>query len=123
MLRGCIGTILPIYSCIAEEIIENAISAATKDSRFDKISEDELEDLDINVDVLTTPQNIDSLDDLDPKKYGVIVKNGFRRGLLLPDLEGIETALEQISIAKQKAGIDPNERVSLQRFEVVRHKQ
>ena len=121
-LRGCIGTFLPFYSCLAEEIIENAISAATKDPRFLKVKEEELDDLVINVDVLTTPEPVNSVSELDPKKYGVIVQNGFRRGLLLPDLEGVDTIEEQISIAKEKANINPNEEVSLKRFEVVRHK-
>ena len=121
-LRGCIGTFLPVQSCIAKEIVENAIAAATQDPRFPPITEEELNDLEINVDVLTTPEKISSKQELDPKRYGVIVKNGFRRGLLLPDLDGINTVDEQIRIAKNKAGIAPNEEVSLERFEVERHK-
>lgn len=121
-LRGCIGTFLPIQDCVAKEIIENAISASTRDPRFSAIKEDELKDLEIHVDVLTTPEKIVSKDELDPKKYGVIVSNGFRRGLLLPDLEGVDTVDEQIQIAKQKADIDFSEEISLERFEVVRHK-
>ena len=121
-LRGCIGTFLPAYSCLAQAIIENAILASTEDPRFSAITEDELDELDINVDVLTLPEPVDSTDELDPKKYGVIVQNGYRRGLLLPDLEDVETVEEQISIAKQKAGIEEDEEVSLQRFEVDRHK-
>ncbi len=121
-LRGCIGTFLPMESCIAKEIIFNAISAATRDPRFPAIVEEELPDLEINVDVLTTPEDIPSKEELDPKRYGVIVRNGSRRGLLLPDLDGIDTIEEQINIAKRKAGIGPEEEVTLQRFEVVRHK-
>ncbi len=121
-LRGCIGTFLPQQDNIAEEIIVNAISAATEDPRFPEITIDELDDLEINVDVLTEPEKIDSKDELDPKKYGVIVRNGFRRGLLLPDLEGVDTIDEQILIAKRKCGIKPEEDVLLERFEVVRHK-
>ena len=121
-LRGCIGTFLPMQDCVAKEIIENAISASTRDPRFSAIKEDELKDLEIHVDVLTTPEKIVSKDELDPKKYGVIVSNGFRRGLLLPDLEGVDTVDEQIQIAKQKADIDFSEEISLERFEVVRHK-
>ena len=120
-LRGCIGTFLPIQDNLANEIIGNAISAATRDPRFSPITEDELGALEINVDVLSTPEDIDSPDMLDVKRYGVIVSNGGRRGLLLPDLEGVDTVEEQISIAMQKAGIYPGEPVSLQRFEVVRH--
>ena len=121
-LRGCIGTFLPMQDCVAKEIIANAISASTRDPRFSAIKEDELKDLEIHVDVLTTPEKIVSKDELDPKKYGVIVSNGFRRGLLLPDLEGVDTVDEQIQIAKQKADIDFSEEISLERFEVVRHK-
>lgn len=121
-LRGCIGTFLPVQDCIGKEIIENAIAAATKDPRFIAIKEDELNDLEINVDVLTTPERIMSKTELNPKKYGVIVSKGFKRGLLLPDLEGIDTIDEQIRIAKEKAGIGQEEEVLLERFEVVRHK-
>ena len=121
-MRGCIGTFLPIQDCVAKEIIENAISASTRDPRFSAIKEDELKDLEIHVDVLTMPEKIVSKDELDPKKYGVIVSNGFRRGLLLPDLEGVDTVDEQIQIAKQKGDIDFSEEISLERFEVVRHK-
>ena len=121
-LRGCIGTFLPVQDDLCDEIIGNAISASTRDPRFYPITEDELLDLEINVDVLTTPEDIDSADMLDVKKYGVIVQNGGRRGLLLPDLEGVDTVEYQIAIAKQKAGIGQDEPVKLQRFEVVRHK-
>lgn len=122
MLRGCIGTFLPTRSNIAEEIINNAISASTEDPRFIPIKKEELEDLDINVDVLTAPEDISSKDELDPKRYGVIVSSGLKRGLLLPDLEGVDTIDEQIDIAKRKAGITDNEVITLKRFEVVRHK-
>ena len=120
-LRGCIGTFLPTRDNIAEEIIYNAISASTKDPRFRPIEAEELPFLDINVDILSAPEKIDSKDELDVKKYGVIVSKGFKRGLLLPDLDGVDTVDEQISIAKQKAGIREDEEVQLQRFEVVRH--
>ena len=121
-LRGCIGTIIPITKCIAHEIINNAISASTEDPRFNPVTVDELKDLEINVDVLTLPEDIEDKTMLDPKKYGVIVRSGFKRGVLLPDLEGVDTIDEQISIAKQKAGINENEKIELQRFEVIRHK-
>ena len=120
-LRGCIGTISPARSNLAEEIIFNAISASTRDPRFPPIRKEELPFLEINVDVLGEPEDIESEDDLDVKRYGVIVRNGQRRGLLLPDLDGINTVQQQIAIAKQKAGIAAYEKVSLQRFEVVRH--
>ncbi|HEY32313.1 MAG TPA: AmmeMemoRadiSam system protein B [Dehalococcoidia bacterium] len=121
-LRGCIGTFEPVESNIAEEIVSNAISSATRDPRFLPITVDELKDLDYSVDVLTTPEPIDSKDQLDPKRYGVIVEAGWRRGLLLPDLEGVDSVDEQIDICRQKAGIAPNEPVNLYRFEVKRHK-
>ena len=120
-LRGCIGTILPTTECVAMEIIKNAISASTKDSRFNPISPEELPLLEINVDVLGAPEEIDSPNDLDVKRYGVIVSAGNRRGLLLPDLDGVDTVAQQISIARQKGGIGENEPVRLERFEVVRH--
>ena len=121
-LRGCIGTIAPCTSNIASEIARNAISASTRDPRFDPITEDELSSLEINVDVLGEPEDITSKDQLDVKRYGVIVsaRDG-RRGLLLPDLDGVDTVEEQVSIAMQKGGIRPGEAYMLQRFEVVRH--
>ncbi|MCR5627406.1 MAG: AmmeMemoRadiSam system protein A, partial [Lachnospiraceae bacterium] len=122
MLRGCIGTIAPVRDSLAEEIIFNAISASTEDPRFSPIKKEELPFLEINVDVLGDAEDISSPDELDVKKYGVIVTNGYRRGLLLPDLDGVDTVEEQISIARQKAGIGPSESVQLQRFEVIRHK-
>ena len=120
-LRGCIGTILPTRDSLAEEIIYNAIAASTRDYRFSPITEEELEDLEINVDVLSTPEDIPSKEMLNPKIYGVIVNQGYKRGLLLPDLEGIEDVDKQISIAKMKAGITEGD-VKLQRFKVIRHK-
>lgn len=120
-LRGCIGTILPCCSCIAEEIIRNAISAATRDPRFHPVLENELSHLEYSVDALSEPEDIDSPALLDVKRYGVIVTKGRRRGLLLPDLDGVDTVEEQIEIAKRKAGIRDEEPVKLQRFEVVRH--
>ena len=120
-LRGCIGTFLPATDCVAQEILQNAVSAAVQDPRFNPIAERELRELEISVDVLGRPESIDSEKELDPKRYGVIVTNGRRRGLLLPDLDGVDTVERQIAIAKQKAGIAAGEEVQLQRFEVVRH--
>ena len=120
-LRGCIGTILPTTGCVGKEIIQNAISASTSDPRFPAITENELSALEISVDVLGEPEDIPSPDYLDVKKYGVIVTKGFKRGLLLPDLEGVDTVEDQIAIAKRKAGIGYDEDVKLQRFEVIRH--
>jgi AmmeMemoRadiSam system protein A len=121
-LRGCIGTIEPQRSNVAEEIIANAISSATRDPRFPAIVPSELKDLEYSVDVLTTPEPIKSQDQLDPKRYGVIVEAGWRKGLLLPDLEGVDTVDYQIDICRQKAGIAPNEPIKLYRFEVRRYK-
>ena len=120
-LRGCIGTIAPTRDTLAEEIIHNAISASTRDPRFSPIRGEELPYLEISVDVLGEAEDIDSEAELDVKRYGVIVSRGLRRGLLLPDLEGVDTVRQQVDIARQKAGIGPTEKISLQRFEVVRH--
>ena len=120
-LRGCIGTIQAVQPSIAEEIIHNAVSAAARDPRFAPITPDELDQLTISVDVLGSMEKIDTLDQLDVKRYGVVVTKGYRRGLLLPNLEGVDTVEDQIAIAKQKAGIGGQEAVQLERFEVVRH--
>ncbi|MDX1358789.1 MAG: AmmeMemoRadiSam system protein A, partial [Clostridia bacterium] len=121
-LRGCIGTTGPTEDCVENEIIDNAIKAATKDPRFPPITEEELPDLVISVDVLFPPEKIDSRDMLDVREYGVIVSKGFRKGLLLPNLEGIDTVDEQINIALQKGGISPDENFKMERFRVVRYK-
>ena len=112
---------MPTTNSIAQEIINNAISASTKDTRFPKIEKEELPYLEINVDVLGEPEDIDSEDKLNIKEYGIIVTSGIKRGLLLPDLDGVDTVVEQISIAKKKAGIK-DEPYTLQRFKVTRHK-
>lgn len=120
-LRGCIGTILPTTGSIAEEILQNAISASSADPRFDPVQPEELSSLTISVDVLGEPEDIASMQQLDPARYGVIVSSGMRRGLLLPDLEGVDTIEEQVDIACKKAGIHNRAGIRLQRFEVVRH--
>ena len=110
------------FVSIHEEIIANAISASTRDPRFPAIRAGELPFLEINVDVLGEPEDISSMDELDVKRYGVIVTKGRRRGLLLPDLEGVDTVEYQVRIARMKAGIrDEEEGVQLSRFEVIRH--
>lgn len=119
-LRGCIGTFMPTQGNIAQEIIKNAISAAVDDPRFSPVNLSELEDLSISVDVLSAPEEVKDISQLDPKKYGVIVSSGYKKGLLLPDLEGVDTVEYQIDIAKRKAGIYPGEKVKLYRFEVKR---
>jgi AmmeMemoRadiSam system protein A len=120
-LRGCIGTYGPTQPTIAAEIIQNAVSAGTQDPRFWPVETDEVADLDISVDILSAPERVDGLADLDTKKYGVIVKRGRRSGLLLPDLEGVDTVEEQVAIAMQKAGISPEEEIELYRFSVTRY--
>ena len=121
-LRGCIGTFQPTTESVAAEIIQNAISAATQDPRFMPVNSSELESLDYSVDLLSEPEKVNSRNELDPKKFGVIVKCGERKGLLLPDLEGVNTVDEQISIASTKAGIYLEEDIELYRFEVKRYK-
>lgn len=120
-LRGCIGTILPTTPNIGVEIVNNAISAGTGDPRFDPVEPAELTDLVYSVDVLKAPEPIESTDELDVERYGVIVRSGRRSGLLLPNLEGVNTVEEQVAIARQKAGIAPGEPVQLERFEVIRY--
>ena len=120
-LRGCIGTFEPCERDIANEVIRNAISAATCDPRFSPVRPEELESLEYSIDVLTAPEQVNSLADLDPRRYGVIVKAGGRRGLLLPDLEGVDTVETQVGIAMQKAGIPPGTPATLFRFEVKRY--
>ena len=123
-LRGCIGTIGPVQENLAYEIIANAVSASTRDPRFAPITKDELDDLEINVDVLYPPEP-SMLDQMDPERYGIIVEQGMQRGLLLPDLEGVDTVEDQFRIACMKAGLSPEtspDEVEISRFEVERHK-
>jgi hypothetical protein len=121
-LRGCIGTFEPVKQNIAQEIIANAISSATRDPRFPPVDPRELKDLSYSVDVLTNPEPVEDKSRLNPKKHGIIVECDLRRGLLLPDLEGVDSVDQQISICCQKAGIMPDEPVKLYRFEVKRYK-
>lgn len=121
-LRGCIGTFLPTRPNIALEIITNAISSATQDPRFPPITEEELPDLVYSVDILSKPKSISNRKAIDPKKYGLIVSTpDGRRGLLLPNIPGVETAEEQIAICRRKAGIEPKEKIKLETFIVERH--
>ena len=121
-LRGCIGTIEPDEANIAQEIIRNAVQSSTQDPRFSPVTPEELPELIYSVDILTEPEPVNSEKDLDPKKYGAIVEAGWRRGLLLPDLEGVDTVKHQLEICRMKAGIGPEEKVKLYRFEVKRYK-
>jgi AmmeMemoRadiSam system protein A len=120
-LRGCVGTIGPTTGSVADEIIQNAVSAGFHDNRFSPVEKRELPLLEYKVDVLRPAERIDDPSLLDPKRYGVIVSSKGRRGLLLPNLDGVDTVETQISIAKRKAGIGAGESVSLERFEVARH--
>ena len=121
-LRGCVGTIIPVYKNLSGEIMANAIAASQHDTRFTPVSLKELENIDINVDVLSTPEQIFSDKDLDIKKYGVIVQaSDGRDGVLLPDIKGIDSVKDQLTIAREKAGILPDEEISLFRFTVDRH--
>ena len=120
-LRGCIGTIVPVTENIAYEIMRNAVSAASEDPRFPPVTVGELDELVYTVDVLKPPEIIDGISQLDVKKYGVIVTSGRKRGLLLPNLDGVDTVEQQVSIAANKAGICEGETVQFERFEVVRH--
>jgi len=120
-LRGCIGTTGPTTGSVAWEIVQNAVSACSRDPRFPPVTIDQLDSLEYSVDVLGEPEAIASPAELDVKKYGVIVSCGSRRGLLLPDLEGVDTVEQQIDIARRKGGIGAREPYTLERFEVVRH--
>jgi len=121
-LRGCIGTTAPTTSSVVAESVQNAVSASTQDPRFDPVRPEELAWLDVSVDVLEKPEPAPSRADLDPSVWGVIVTARGRRGLLLPDLEGVDTVEAQLSIACRKAGIDPREPYSIERFRVTRYR-
>jgi len=121
VLRGCIGTFHPTEPTVAHETVRNAISAATGDPRFPRVRTAELDLLEYTVDVLSPPEKVSGISELDPKRYGVIVQSGQRRGLLLPDLEGVDTVEYQVSIAMQKAGIPAGAPITLSRFEVKRY--
>lgn len=120
-LRGCIGTIAPTTRCVADEIVQNAVSACSRDPRFPPVRADELPELEYSVDVLGEPEPVDSPAQLDPKVYGVIVSHGRKRGLLLPDLDGVDSVAQQLDIARRKGGIREDEPYKIERFKVVRH--
>ena len=123
-LRGCIGTFEPTQPNVAQEIVRNAIASATRDYRFypdpGPVSEDELPELSYKVDILTTPEPVESEAGLDPVQYGVLVVAGSKKGILLPDLPGVTSVRQQIDIARSKAGIAPDEPAQLFRFRVRR---
>jgi len=119
-LRGCIGTFMPTKENVALEVIENAFAAATRDPRFPPVGPQELPHLEVSVDLLSPPEPVSGPEELDPKRYGVIVESGWKKGLLLPDLEGVDTVEQQLAIAMAKAGIGRGEKVKLYRFSVER---
>jgi AmmeMemoRadiSam system protein A len=122
-LRGCIGTFMPAYKNLFQEIVYNSIAASTKDPRFEPVSADELGAIQYTVDVLSEPQEVNDISELDPKRYGVIVSKGNCKGLLLPDLDGVDTVEDQLRIAKIKAYINSDEdNISISRFSVQRYK-
>lgn len=122
-LRGCIGTFLPSTENIYNEIVRNAIASATQDPRFPPLNASELDEIEYSVDILSPPEPVKNLDELDPKKYGVIVVKGWQKGLLLPDIEGVNTVDEQLRIAKLKAGINPFDTdIEIYKFRVERYK-
>ncbi|NWF52039.1 MAG: AmmeMemoRadiSam system protein A [Nitrospirae bacterium] len=121
-LRGCIGTYNPCCDNVALETIRNAICAATRDPRFNIVTENELKDLEYSVDILSPPQKVTDLTELNPKKYGIIIVSGNKGGILLPDLEGVNTIEEQINIVKMKAFIAPEEDFEIYKFEAKRYK-
>ncbi|MBI5197797.1 MAG: AmmeMemoRadiSam system protein A [Nitrospirae bacterium] len=126
-LRGCMGTFQPVTPTIAQEVVYNAVNAATRDPRFSPVTLRELEEIRFSVDVLTPPEPVDSTAFLNPRRYGVLVEQGLQRGLLLPDLEGVDTVEHQLEIAQQKAGIEPahgvGDPIKIFRFEVRRYQQ
>ena len=122
-LRGCIGTLSPVQESLDKEIIANAVSASTRDPRFPPMTKDELSNVVFSVDVLSEAEPIESITQLNPKMYGVIVSKGYRRGVLLPDLEGVDTAEQQVQIAAMKAGLYDLDGVKLERFTVTRYKE
>ena len=121
-LRGCIGSVMPQTSNLAKEIIQNSVSAASRDPRFSPVGKSEFEELTFSVDVLTLPEKIRSIDKLDCKLYGVILKNGKQQGVLLPNLEGVNTVKDQIQICREKAGLKPEDPFEIFRFESKRYK-
>ncbi|RME72009.1 MAG: AmmeMemoRadiSam system protein A [Chloroflexi bacterium] len=122
LLRGCRGTIVPTEPNLAREIIKIAIASAVDDPRFPPMTADETEGLDIKVDVLSPMEPVEDPGELDAKKYGVLIESGFRRALLLPDIEGVDTVERQLMLVRRKAGLGPDEPAKLYRFTVDRYK-
>ena len=121
-LRGCVGTTEPVQGTLAKEVIENAIGSAIRDPRFPPIQRSELEDLEISVDVLGPAELVLDLSGLDHRRYGIILRSGLRHGVLLPDIEGINSVAEQVEVARKKAGLRSDDPVEIRRFEVKRYR-
>lgn len=119
-LRGCVGTVLPARPTLEEEVAENALAAATRDPRFTPLRAEELTAVRLSIDLLTVPQPVPSADELDARRYGILVRKGARMGVLLPDIPGVSTPEEQIEICLRKAGLPPASDYALERFEVER---
>ncbi|MFW5961888.1 MAG: AmmeMemoRadiSam system protein A [bacterium] len=122
-LRGCMGTFRPVQKNAAYEIISNAMTAAENDPRFPEVQKEELNEIKISVDILSEPEQVIDKSELDPKKFGILVKGGHQTGLLLPDLDGINTAEKQLDIAKKKAGLREDAEVEIYRFKVSRFEE
>jgi MEMO1 family protein len=120
-LRGCIGTVLPARASLEEEVAENALAAATRDPRFAPLRPTELAFVRLSLDLLTVPVPIGSLEELDARRYGVLLRRGNRLGVLLPDIPGVDSPEQQIAICLEKAGLPPSVDYTLERFEVERH--
>lgn len=120
-LRGCIGTTEPTKPTLLEEVISNAIAAATRDPRFPPVESSELVELMVSVDVLSRPEPVTDFTLLDHRRYGVMARAGVKQGLLLPDIEGVDSVEEQLAVVRQKAGLSAEEAMELFRFEVTRY--
>lgn len=119
-LRGCVGTVLPARGTLEEEVAENAVASATRDPRFAPLERVELAHVRLSIDLLTAPEPVAGLDELDARRYGVLLRNGPRLGVLLPDIPGVDTPEQQVAICMEKAGLPPTASYALERFEVER---
>lgn len=119
-LRGCIGTVLPVRATLEEEVAENALAAASRDPRFDPLRPGELPFVQLSIDLLTVPQPVVELGELDANRFGVLLRAGRRQSVLLPDIPGVRSPEQQIAICLEKAGLKPDVPYALERFEVER---
>lgn len=119
-LRGCIGHLAPTCRTLADEVADTAVSAATQDPRFPPVTREELDGLSLEISVLSEPLPVSGPEALDPSRFGVVVTYRRKRGVLLPDLEGVDTVADQLRIACRKAGISPGSPYAIARFEVLK---